>query len=295
MADISLESKVAIVTGGGRGMGRCMALGLARSGARGVTVTSANSPDEIKAVAGEIDAIAGPGVGHAVVANVGDAAACEKAVAETVAKFGALHILINNAGVGMRDVFAGQRGPFWEVTPAGWSRVIETNVNGPFLMALAAAPAMIEGGWGRIINISKSVDTMHSRASSPYGPSKAFLDAATLAWAQDLDGTGVTANILLPGGLTDTTFSRPGTVERRRESGGRIYDPEDMAAPAAWLASNFSGDYTGCRFNAGKWDRNLDFDDAARGAREAPAFRAPKRQGTLSRAWQIPEAAEAKA
>lgn len=292
MAEISLEGKVAIVTGAGRGMGRCMALGLARAGARGITVTSANSPGEIAQVAGEIDAIAGPGTGHAVAANVGDADSCTRAVAETMDKFGALHILINNAGKGMRDVFAGQRGPFWEVTLKGWSRVIETNVNGPFLMARAAAHPMIEAGWGRIINISKSVDTMHSRASSPYGPSKAFLDAVTLSWAQDLDGTGVTANILLPGGLTDTTFSRPGTVERRRKSGGRIFDPDDMAAPAVWLASEQSGDYTGCRFNAGKWDRNLGFEDAARGAFEAAAFRAPKRQGSLARAWQTPEAPE---
>ncbi len=292
MADISLEGRIAIVTGGGRGMGRCMALGLARAGAAGVTVTSANSPGEIRDVAEEIDAIAGPGTGHAVVANVGDNDACARAVAETVAKFGALHILINNAGKGMRDVFAGQRGPFWEVTIEGWNRVIETNVNGPFLMARTAAGPMIEAGWGRIINISKSVDTMHSRHGSPYGPSKAFLDAATLSWAQDLDGTGVTANILLPGGLTDTTFSRPGTVARRRESGGRIYDPDDMAAPAVWLASDFSGDYTGCRFNAARWDSSLAFDDAARGAFEAAAFRAPRRHGTLARAWQTPQAAE---
>ncbi len=292
MAEISLAGKIAIVTGGGRGMGRCMALGLARSGARGVTVTSANSPDEIAQVAAEIDAIAGPGTGHAVCADVAEPEACGRAVAETVDKFGGLHILINNAGKGMRDVFDGQRGPFWQVTHGGWDRVIGTNVNGPFLMAHAAAPTMIEGGFGRIVNISKSVDTMHSRQSSPYGPSKAFLDAATLAWAQDLDGTGVTANILRPGGLTDTTFSRPGTVDRRRKSGGRVYDPQDMAPPAVWLASELSADYTGCRFNAAKWDGSLSPDDAARGAFEAAAFRAPKRQGTLAHAWQTPEAAE---
>ncbi len=293
MADISLAGKIAIVSGGGRGMGRSMALGLARAGAAGVTVTSANSPGEIAGVAAEIDAIAGPGTGHFVVANVGDAEACRRAVAETVEKFGALHILINNAGVGMRDVFDGQRGPFWEVTIEGWNRVIGTNVNGPFLMAHAAAPTMIEAGFGRIINISKSVDTMHSRQSSPYGPSKAFLDAATLAWAQDLGGTGVTANILLPGGLTDTSFSRHGTVERRRQSGGRVYDPDDMAPPAVWLASELSGDYTGCRFNAAKWDRSLSPGDAARCAFEAAAFRAPKRQGGLTHAWQKPQAPEA--
>ncbi|MEE8515086.1 MAG: hypothetical protein V3T02_00465, partial [Alphaproteobacteria bacterium] len=111
-----------------------------------------------------------------------------------------------------------------------------------------------------------------------------------LAWAQDLDGTGVTVNILLPGGLTDTTFSRPGTVERRRKSGGKVFDPEDMVAPAAWLASDLSVDYTGCRFNAANWDASLGFEDAARGAFEAAAFRVPKRQDRLSRTWQTPEA-----
>jgi len=82
---------------------------------------------------------------------------------------------------------------FWETDPAVWKMMIDTNVNGPFLMARAAVPAMLRAGWGRIINIAVSYGTMRRRGYSPYGPSKAALESETQIWAQDLAGSGVTA------------------------------------------------------------------------------------------------------
>ena len=82
--------------------------------------------------------------------------------------------------------------------------IVATNVNGPFLMARAAAPHMMRQRWGRIVNISINHETMRRAGFSPYGPSKAALESETIIWAQDLDGTGVTVNALLPGGATDT-------------------------------------------------------------------------------------------
>ncbi len=280
-----LSGKVAIVTGGGRGMGRVMALGLARAGALGVTVTSAQSADEIKATTERMNDQTGRDCGLAVQADVADPEACARAVAETVDRFGALHILINNAGKGMRNVRAGND-PFWKNDTEGWLRLVETNINGPYLMARAAAPHMVDGGWGRIINISKTSQSMTGPGNSPYGPTKAALDAMTLIWAQDMEGTGVTVNALLPGGLTDTTFSRPGAVPQARQAGRPVYQAEAMTAPAVWLASEQSGAYTGCRFNAAKWDPALADEAAAEGARELPIFAQPRRKSAIADAWR---------
>jgi 3-oxoacyl-[acyl-carrier protein] reductase len=287
MAEPDLSGKVAIVTGGGRGMGRVMALALARAGAMGVTVTSAQSPHETKAVMEQMNGETGRNCGHAVNADVADAQACAGAVAETMDRFGALHILVNNAGKGMRNVRDGSD-PFWKNDADGWLRLVDTNINGPFLMARAATPHMVAAGWGRIINISKTGQSMIGARNSPYGPSKAALDAMTLIWAQDLTETGVTVNALLPGGLTDTSFSRPGAVPRAREAGRRVYEAEAMAAPAVWLASDQSAAYTGCRFNAARWDAALPAHEAAEAAREVPIFAQPRRASSIDGAWATP-------
>jgi 3-oxoacyl-[acyl-carrier protein] reductase len=287
MAEPDLSGKVAIVTGGGRGMGRAMALALARAGTMGVIVTSAESPDETKDAAEQMNAETGRDCGWAVHADVADPDACGRAVAEAIDRFGALHILVNNAGKGMRNVREGQN-PFWKNDTEGWLRLIDTNINGPFLMARAATPHMVEAGGGRIINVSKTGQSMIGPRNSPYGPSKAALDAMTLIWAQDLMGTGVTVNALLPGGLTDTKFSRAGAVARAREAGRAVFEAEAMAAPAVWLASDESGAYTGCRFNAAKWDPTLPAHEAAEAARELPIFAQPRRQSSIAGAWATP-------
>jgi NAD(P)-dependent dehydrogenase (short-subunit alcohol dehydrogenase family) len=128
-------------------------------------------------------------------------------VSEAIREFGAIHILVNNAGRGMRFVsenFLGTPTKFWQTDPAVWRMIIDTNVTGPFLMARAVLPHMLKQHWGRIINISMNYETMRRAGFSPYGPSKAALESETIIWAQDLAGTGVTVNSLLPGGATDT-------------------------------------------------------------------------------------------
>ncbi len=282
-----LTGKVAIVTGGGRGMGQVMALALARAGALGVTVTSAATPDETKATAQRMNDETGRDCGLSIQADVADPDACNRAVAETVARFGALHILINNAGKGMKGVRAGSD-PFWKNDMEAWLRLVDTNINGPYLMARVATPHMVDGGWGRIINISKTGESMIGPRNSPYGPSKAALDAMTMIWAQDMEGTGVTVNALFPGGLTNTSFSRPGAVPKALEAGRPVYEADAIGAPAVWLASDESAAYTGCRFNAHKWDDALPNDEAAEGARELPIFAPPGRESAISDAWRAP-------
>src|SRR5262249_50925717 len=141
--------------------------------------------------------------------DITNKADCDGLVAEAVALFGALHVLVNNAGKGPALLEASPRTKslkFYEADPDVWREIIVTNVNGTFRMARAAAPAMIATGWGRIVNITTSLPTMQRRHNSPYGVSKAAIEAETLIWAKDLEGTGVTVNSLIPGGAADTDF-----------------------------------------------------------------------------------------
>lgn len=280
-----LEGKVALITGGGRGMGRAMARAFASAGAAGVAVLSSSSPDEVAEAAAEIDQIAGRAAGLGLICDVRDDAACAGAVARTVEKFGALHILVNNAGLGMKNV-SDVRGPFWDARPDGWDKLIGVNVNGPFHMARHAAPHLIAAGWGRVINVSKSVDSMHEVRNSPYGPSKAALEAMTLCWAQDFLGTGVTANLILPGGFTATTFSRPSAVPRARKAGRAVYEPEDIAPLTVALASPVSESYNGCRFNARGWRADVPLAAALEACRTAPIFPKPRRKRELMAPWE---------
>jgi NAD(P)-dependent dehydrogenase (short-subunit alcohol dehydrogenase family) len=128
--------KVAIVTGGGRGLGAAVAIGLARAGYR-VVVTAAREPAEIEAVAAEagIDRV------HPIVADVTLEEECQRAVDAALTRFGSLDVLVNNAGRGMKyisEAFMTAPTPFWEADPNAWRLVIDTNVIGPFLMARAA-------------------------------------------------------------------------------------------------------------------------------------------------------------
>ena len=175
-------------------------------------------------------------------------------VAAALEQFGRLDILVNNAGRGMKYVsghFMTEPARFWEIAPETWRMVIDTNVNGPFLMARAATPHMTRAGWGRIVNVSVSHSTMRRAGFSPYGPSKAALESETIIWAQELRGTGVTVNALLPGGATLTGMV-PDTFPQSARSA--LLDPAIMVAPLLWLVSDATDAISGCRMTASRWD-----------------------------------------
>ena len=282
-----LKDKVIIITGGGRGLGRAMALGFARSGAAGVVITAARSPDQVEEVAGEIDEIAGPGRALPVVADVTSRADCERVVREAIDKFGTIHVLVNNAGKG-QNFIGDDRIPFWEADTDGWCDIVDTNVNGPFLMAFAATSVMRQQNWGRIINITKNRDSMHRPRNTPYGPTKAAVEAMTLAWAQDLLDTGVTVNSLSPGGAVDTAFVLPAVRATAAETGKKYFSPEVIVPCAIWLASDQSDGITGCRYVASRWQEDLPPDQAAEAAREPAIFLPPKRDSILTKPWTEP-------
>ena len=261
------RGRVAIVTGGGRGLGRAMAQGLSRAGFR-VAVTAARARDEIEAVARE----APQGEIYPVVADVSRESACAALIKDVEARLGPVDVLVNNAGRGMRYVsehFLVEPTRFWEAEPEAWRTIIETNVNGPFFMARAVVPGMIARRWGRVVNVSMNNETMRRRGFSPYGPSKAAIESETIIWAQDLTGTGVTVNALLPGGATLTGMI-PNEVPP--ELPAKLLSPEIMVPPLLWLVSESSDGVTGRRLNASRWDANLDPAAAAAKATESAGW-----------------------
>ena len=160
-----------------------------------------------------------------MVADIRDPMQCAEIISDTVATFGGIDTLVNNAGVGMllvSESFNRTPPKFWDVQPEIWAQIIETNVNGGFQMAREAVPHMLEKGWGRIVNVTTSIQTMQRAGYSPYGPSKAALETSSSCWAEDLEGTGVTCNILIPGGAADTNLL-PGNPGRRRPDRCRWY------------------------------------------------------------------------
>src|SRR6266446_2156786 len=266
MASGELSGKTAIVTGGGRGLGRAMALGLLRAGAN-VVITAARITQEIETVEKEGVKLGATGTLRKFVADVTREEDCRLVVSQTLREFGSVHILVNNAGRGMRFVsekFFDTPTKFWQTDPAIWRMIIDTNVNGPFFMAHEVAPQIVKQGWGRIINISMNHETMRRAGFSPYGPSKAALESETTIWAQDLGGTGVTVNSLLPGGATDTGMV-PGDVAPHFRA--QLLNPEIMVIPLLWLASEMADDVSGARFVANLWDSSLPPALAAEKAR----------------------------
>jgi len=260
MSKKNLSSKVVIVTGAGGGLGRAMILGLAEKGARLALVDIDQAAlDPIAKQAVELN---GQGSVLSIIADVGRAEDSERIFEQTLAEFGALHVLVNNAGIGMRTLrhnHMSQPLRFWEADVERWQRLMDVNFKGAFMLARQATPHMIEQGWGRIVNVTTSLDTMLRRHYTPYGPSKAALEAASCAWAQELESTGVSVNVLVPGGLANTgLIAEDAPVDR-----SALVQPEVMTAPICWLASDDSDGVTNCRFVGRHWDNSLPPSQAA--------------------------------
>jgi NAD(P)-dependent dehydrogenase (short-subunit alcohol dehydrogenase family) len=252
--DQSLDGRVAVVTGAASGMGRVMARSLAGSGAKIVAVDIDQAGlDKLKA-----EAPFNAQNLYAIVADTSQTADGKRAADSTLGVYGGLDILINCAGVSMRLAGAG-RPRFYEADPEGWRRIVAINAIGPYLMARFAVAPMLRKGWGRIVNVTTSFDTMMAAGLSAYGASKSALEASSAIWAKELDGTGVTVNELVPGGPTET----PGFFPPGAPRPPVLLDPELMGAPIKWLASPASDGVTGSRFIARDWDTRLPPGEAA--------------------------------
>ena len=278
MVEELLDGRIAIVTGGGGGMGGAMTLGLAAAGARVAAVDK--NAEGLESLVAEAEKSQLSARILPMVSNITDAGECQNVVERTRAAFGGVHVLVNNAGLGMQSIsetYMNEPVRFWEAEPERWQAMMDVNFKGPFLMAREAVPHMLAAGWGRIVNVTTSLDTMIRQNYTPYGQSKAALEAATSSWAKDLAGTGVTANVLVPGGPTNTGFI-PANAPFDRNA---LIQPEVMVAPIRWLASNASDGVTDFRFVGRDWDTALEPDEAAERARAPPHLQ------RKPRAWDV--------
>jgi 3-oxoacyl-[acyl-carrier protein] reductase len=239
------------MTGAGStiGLGRAMTLALVRAGARVAMMDrDAVSLDQSAA---DARAIGGEDCVRTIVADVTVPEDAERAVQEVLAGFGSLHVLVNNAGINP-PVPAGSGPAFTRIPTDSWTATMSVNINGPFFMARAAVGPMMEQGWGRIIGITTSLDTMFG---APYGLSKAAHEAFIAAISRQLEGTGVTANVLVPGRAVNTNMTAGRGDPKTR------LEPEVMQAPITWLASDAANDINGRRIIAEFWDEGLPIQE----------------------------------
>ncbi|HBK04233.1 MAG TPA: short-chain dehydrogenase [Acetobacteraceae bacterium] len=256
-----MTDRVAIVTGGLRGLGRGMTLGLAATGVKVVAV--GHLAEDVAAMEGT------PNV-RAMVADIRSGEACDRIVAEARSAFGRLDILVNNAGLTFTyidpDRFRRENPrKFWEVGDEVVQNVMDTNFVAHDKMTRRVAPILVKQGWGRIVNVTTMLATMNRAGCQPYGSSKAALEMATEIWAKELVDTGVTVNIVNPGAGANT----PGMAREMRDwsregKRPRLVEPDEMVPPLLYVVSTAADKVNGYRFDALTWDSSLPPPVAAR-------------------------------
>jgi len=257
---MSEQQRVAIVTGAAGGIGRELVLGLL---GKGLAVAAVDRTAPGLAELGQAAQQRQLGANlMTIVADLARDDAIDEIVAKARGRFGVIDILVNNAGVGQATIRSDNRQQpikFWEVTPELWKLFVAVHNNAPMALSRALVHDMIRQKWGRIVNITTSLGTMIREGSPTYGPSKAALEAFSAIMAKDLAGTGVTVNVLVPGGVTNTPMVPLEAGYDRAE----MIQPAVMTPPLTWLVSDAARDVTGRRFLAVHWDASLPLEEAA--------------------------------
>ena len=257
---MSDKQRVAIMTGAAGGIGRVLVKGLLGAGVQVAAVDRTRAGlDTVTAAAREQGR---EGNLLTIEADLSRDGAVADIVQQALGRFGAIDILVNNAGIGQATLRPGnwqQPLRFWDITADQWRQFVAVHTTAPLLLAQAVVPGMTERKWGRIVNVTTSLGTMIRSGSPTYGPSKAALEAFSAIMSKDLDGSGITVNVLVPGGVTNTPMVPLEAGFDRQD----MIQPEVMAAPLVWLVSEAAGGVTGRRFLAVHWDPALPPAQAA--------------------------------
>jgi NAD(P)-dependent dehydrogenase (short-subunit alcohol dehydrogenase family) len=257
---MSETNRVAIVTGAAGGIGRALVGGLLGAGVKVAAVDrTAEGLAELAQAAQERQQGANL---MTIEADLAQDESIAEIVAQARARFGTIDILVNNAGVGQATVRADNRSrpiKFWEVTPEQWKLFVAVHNNAPMALSRALVHDMMRQKWGRIVNVTTSLGTMIRDGSPTYGPSKAALEAFSAIMAKDLAGSGVTVNVLVPGGMTNTGMIPLEAGYERDE----LIQPAVMAPPLNWLVSDAASAVSGRRFLAVHWNTDLPPEEAA--------------------------------
>ena len=248
-----LQGKLVLITGAGSkiGLGHAMTLAMVAEGAR-VAMMDIDTEDLPLSVA-DAREVSGKDCAVPIVGDVTNPEDAERAVETTIRELGGFNVLINNAGINPRNPLGPQ---FWKLQPDTFKQTMTVNICGPFNMASAAAEHLRQQGWGRIVGVTTSLDTM--LRGTPYGPSKAAHEALVASMARDLEGSGVTANVLVPGRGVNT-YMTMGRDLSGPPSSDRL-EPEVMQAPIVWLVSDASNGFSGRRIIGEFWDESLPIE-----------------------------------
>ena len=257
---MSDKQRTAIVTGAAGGIGRALVKGLLEAGIRVAAVD--RTRDGLNALAKGAREQGRDANLLTIEADLSRDAAISDIVGQARGRFGAIDILVNNAGVGQATLRPGnwqQPLRFWDITADQWRNFVAVHTTAPLLLAQAVVPEMRERNWGRIVNVTTSLGTMIRSGSPTYGPSKAALEAFSAIMAKDLEDSGITVNVLVPGGVTNTPMVPNEAGFDRQE----MIQPEVMAPPLVWLVSDAAQAVSGRRFLAIHWDPKLAPAEAA--------------------------------
>jgi NAD(P)-dependent dehydrogenase (short-subunit alcohol dehydrogenase family) len=253
LASEEISSRVALVTGAAGGLGSRMAEALLGAGWR--VVLSGTKAAALQDAFAHFPAAQF----RCVEADLSREGAAEKLAGEGTAAFGRIDMLLNNAGVSssaIEDVAPDLPVPLWSIPTEMLERFYRVNTLAPLRLAAALVPQMIERNWGRVVNVTTGLGTMLSYGG--YGGSKAAIEAETACLAKALAATGVTANVLAPGGPTATRMT-----QNFPTPAAQMLQPEIMVGPILYLASEAASGVTGRRFIAKDWDPALPAEKAA--------------------------------
>jgi 3-oxoacyl-[acyl-carrier protein] reductase len=238
-----LQGKVAVVTGGAQGIGRAIALGLGREGAK--VVIADLQADKAKGVAAEVEALGSEAL--AVEVNVASESSVKQLASETFGRFGRVDVLVNDAGIYLKA-------PVVEITEENWDRTINVNLGGNFFCCRAFIPSMRKQKSGRIISVASGIAHYGAKEFAPYAASKAAIIGFVKSLAREVGHDGITVNALCPGAantaMPRTHRSEEELMQRLRSNPlGHVLEPEDFVGPVVFLASAAASYITGQSIN----------------------------------------------